>query len=403
MPYGRVGNRNKQVIVTQASDLAGVLDSTTSYFLDGIIDMGSQAITVPATGLTISGYTFDISGLTSSVDNYTMFVSDGGGSGNVLFDNLHIEVSGVSSQVYNIVSSNGFTAIEVEKVNYNNCTSLGTMDNYRQGLETGTGRFGGSPSLTLKGIWLGGFRITTSITRNMSDTTTEPLFKAGVGLVMNSRFLTDMNVDLGTLQPFLDFSPTNFANPSSLELVNVLLTRDGVINPADANITPNISEGDLVSAWSGNHGVHNTLVGGQSDVTVAVETGIPVFNTAVRLLGTQVATDLQHFDAPANGELRFLGTSQTDYSVSWDFLVDGSHGGEYRLELHRNRGGVHTVIYTQTHYIYSLQGSRDVAHFSGARHARILQGDIIYWKVANVINTYNCTVEAGSSWAIENR
>ena len=31
-----------RVIVTQASDLSGTLDSTVEYFIDGVVDMGSQ-------------------------------------------------------------------------------------------------------------------------------------------------------------------------------------------------------------------------------------------------------------------------------------------------------------------------------------------------------------------------
>ena len=78
---------------------------------------------------------------------------------------------------------------------------LGDLHDYRQYLEFGTGRFGGSPSLTLHGDWLGGFRASATIVRSMSNTTTEPLFKKGIDLVMQSRFLTDINCDLGALQP----------------------------------------------------------------------------------------------------------------------------------------------------------------------------------------------------------
>ena len=51
------------IVVKQASDLSGVLDSTKAYRPDGIIDMGTQSITVPPTGLTIIGDSFDVSGL----------------------------------------------------------------------------------------------------------------------------------------------------------------------------------------------------------------------------------------------------------------------------------------------------------------------------------------------------
>ena len=398
----------KRVIVNQdnlANTLGTTIDSTKEYYIDGILDLGTIQITVPVGGINLRGMSFDVSGLTSTSDNYTMFISESEaiGSGNINGVDFYIETSGANSKVYNIYDSNGFHAIEMNRVNYINCTSLGDIYNYRQGLELGTGRFGGSPSMTLHGNWIGGFRVSTSITRNMSDTTTEPLFKAGTAFVMNSRFLTDMNVDLGTLQPFLDFAPANFSKPSALELVDVLLTRDGVINAEDTNITPNISEADLASAWSNNHGIHNTFVGGAQDITAEVETVITTIDTAVHLAGTSVASDLQHFDAPSNGRLRFLGTAPIEYSVSWDFILDGIPNNEYRIELVRTRNAVETIIYGQTRVISSLQGGRDVAYFTGTHHERILQNDITHWTVKNISGTGNCTLELGSDWIIDHR
>jgi len=156
------GNLTNRIIVNQASDLAGTLDSTKQYFINGIIDMGSQSIEVPSGGVTLTGYSFDLSRLTSSEAAYTMFTSPAGGSGNVLGMDYAIEVTGAGSQVYDLVSDTGLEAFEFTRINYNNCSSLGSIDNYRQGLEIGTGRFGGKPELTLVGVWLGGYFIDTS-------------------------------------------------------------------------------------------------------------------------------------------------------------------------------------------------------------------------------------------------
>ena len=143
------------IIVTQASDLAGVLDSSKAYILDGVIDMGTQSITVPVGGLTILGQSFDISGLTSSEDNYTMFVSESIviGSGNLLMADVDISVTGTNSKVYELYDATGFNAIETSRINYSNCASLGDLYDYRQGLELGSGRFGGKPNMTLHGLW----------------------------------------------------------------------------------------------------------------------------------------------------------------------------------------------------------------------------------------------------------
>ena len=205
--------------------------------------MGTTQITVPVNGINVRGYSFDLSGLTSSENNYTMFISESIaiGSGNFLGFDYYVSVTGTSSKVYELYDATGFNAFEFQRVNYIDCTSLGDIYEYRQGLENGTGRFGGSPSLTLHGIWLGGYRITTSIVRNMDNATTEPLFKEGTLFQMNSRFLTDINCDLGTLQPLLDFQALNFPNSSTLQLKGCEITRGGVYTASDANITPNIN------------------------------------------------------------------------------------------------------------------------------------------------------------------
>ena len=142
-----------RIVVNQsnvATTLGGVIDSTKEYFIDGSIDMGTIQITVPTTGLSLKGYNFEVSGLFSSEDNYTMFISESAiaiGSGNLIGQDYDIKVSGLNSKVYELYDSNGFNAFEFSRINYSDCTSLGDIYDYRQGLETGTGRFGGSPSL----------------------------------------------------------------------------------------------------------------------------------------------------------------------------------------------------------------------------------------------------------------
>ena len=117
---GKSINYAEEIVVTQenaVTTLGGVIDSSKVYFIDGIIDMGTTSITVPATGMTLKGHSFDISGLISSADNYTMFVSasiggDGNGSGNLLGNDYYIEVSGANSKVYELYDDTGFNAFE---------------------------------------------------------------------------------------------------------------------------------------------------------------------------------------------------------------------------------------------------------------------------------------------------
>ena len=400
---------DNRIIVTQANKdttLGGAIDSTKQYFLDGVIDMGSTQITVPPTGMTIVGLSFDISGLTSSEDSYTMFVSETFeiGSGNLLGADYFISVTGAGSKVYELYDATGFNAFEFARINYIDCSSLGDLYNYRQGLEEGTGRFGGSPSLTLHGLWRGGYRITTSIVRSLSGLMTAPLFKQGTAFQMSSRFLTDINVDLPTLAPFCDFEVANFPNPSTIQLKGTIFSRDGAFNANDTNILPNLTAGDLPCDWDNNIGINNTFVGGVMNNTAEVQTNIVTQGVAVDLNGTFVATDLQHFESPANGRLRHIGINPREYTVNWDFLIDGKDNDNYELFLIKIDSFANvTVEYTQVRTVNNFQGGRDVGIWSGQTSIVLNQNDIVFWQIANLLDDDNCTLELDSSWSVKER
>lgn len=397
-----------RIVVTQdnvATTLGGTIDSTKQYFLDGIIDMGTTQITVPPTGMTIIGLSFDISGLISSENSYTMFVSESIaiGSGNLLGADYFVSVTGAGSKVYELYDATGFNAFEFQRINYNDCTSLGDIYDYRQGLESGTGRFGGSPSLTLHGLWRGGFRITTSIVRSLAGTMTEPLFKTGTLFQMNSRFLTDINCDLPTLAPFSDFQEVNFPNPSTVQLKGAIFTRDGAFNPNDTNIFSNLEASDLACDWDNNIGIKNTFVGGGLNNTSEVQTTIVTQGVAVDLNGTFTPKDLQHFDSPANGRLRHIGVNPREYMVNFDFILEGVQNSDYELFLLKSDGGSPSVEYTQIRVINNLQGGRDVAYFSGQTSVSLNQNEYMFWQVANVTGAGDCTLELDSAWNITER
>jgi len=405
----RLDSLQNTIVVNQANvstTLGGVIDSTKEYFIDGIIDLGTTQITVPTTGITLRGYSFDLSGLVSSEDNYSMIVSETPiiGSGNILGFDFYYSVTGTNSKVHDIYDATGFSAFEYARVNYINCTSLGDIYNYRQGLETGTGRFGGSPSLTLHGTWVGGFRITTSIVRSLSAAMTEPLFKAGTAFSMDSRFLTDINVDLPALSSLLDFAPANFPNPSTLQLKGCIVTRDGISNSDDLNLTPNINQKYLSSDWDGNLGIRNTFIGGLKDITTEVETVLTVGVPIAVIAGTWINSDEQHFDSNFNYSFRHLGTDPLDFRVVFDFVLKGTQDQEYKIYLKKDSGAVITTLYTQTRTIDRLAGNRDVAYFNGTFGIAMLQNDFVYWEVENITSAgNNCTLELTSQWLIEER
>ena len=398
-----------RIICNQANKdttLGGVIDSTKQYFIDGVIDMGTTQITVPTTGITLLGLSFDISGLISSEDNYTMFISESIaiGSGNVLGADYYITTDGANSKVYELYDATGFNAFEFQRINYNNCTSLGDIYDYRQGLEGGTGRFGGSPSLTLHGLWRGGYRITTSIVRSLAGTMTEPLFKAGTLFQMNSRFLTDINCDLPTLAPFCDFQTLNFPNPSTVQIKGAIISRNGSFNASDTNIFTNLNPSDLPCDWDNNIGIRNTFVGGNLNNTLEVTTNINTQGIAQDLEGTFNTSDLQHFDSPSNGRLRHIGINPSEYTVEFDFILDGTSNAEYEIFLIKIDSLANvTVVYNQIRVINNLQGGRDVAYYNGQTSVILNQNDFIFWQVANVTGNQNCVLEIASSWSVKER
>jgi hypothetical protein len=394
-----------RVVVTQDNisvTLGGVIDSDKEYFIDGIIDMGTTQIVVPVGGLSMRGLNFDVSGLTSSEDNYIMFISETAiiGSGDFLMQNMFISVTGTASKVYGVYDATGNNAFELIRVNYIDCTSLGDMYNYRQGLENGTGRFGGSPSLTLHGTWQGGFRLTTSIVRQMSDITTEPLFKAGTAFLMTSRFLTDINCDLGDLQPFTDFALANFPNDSTVQFKGTLMTRGGISNSEDANITPFLTPNLISCDWDNNIGMPNTFIGGSVRTTAEIVTSIVTIGVAVPLAGTWVASDLQHFDSPSNGVLRHIGTDPKSYRISFGFSMEGTATETIKIQLLVNE----VVAYEQIRVVNNLQGgSRDTSYFSGAANFNMQKNETVYWKVMNLSSSDDVTAEIDSQWIVEER
>ncbi len=395
---------SNRVVVTEAADLAGALDSTKEYFIDGVVDMGSQSIEVPAGGLNLTGYNFDVSQLTSSAAGYTMFTSPGGGSGNLLGKDYGIEVSGTGSQVYALVSNTGFDAFEFARINYNNCESLGSITNYRQGLEVGTGRFGGKPQLELIGTWVGGYFIDTSIVRGLTDGAYS-LFKAGAGFLMNSRFRSNQNIDLPASVSFLDFSASNFVNPSTLQLDGCLISRAGVFDATDTNILPNVAPSALISSWVGNNGILNTFVGGQSSVSAESTTTIGSAGVYVDLAGTFTASDLQHFDSPSNGQLRHLGTSPQEYKLNGQIVIDGGDGDTVAIKVVIFKAATTSFEDGKitTRVINNLQGGRNVAYFGIVDGITLSQNDYVKLQIANITDTTDVTAELDSFFIVEAR
>ena len=397
----------QRVLVNQGNvseTLGGPIDSTKQYFIDGIIDCTGVSIEIPISGIAIKGYDFNLSKLICSDNSYTMFTSPGGGSGNVLISEIAIEVTGTGSKVYDLVANTGFEAIEVDKVNYNDCTSRGEMNNYRQGLERGTGYFGGMPELTLTGTWLGGFFIDVSIVRSLTAGTYS-LFKAGTAFLMSSRFRSNQNIDLPTGVSLVDFSPSNFVNPSTLQFNEVILTRNGVFDSTDALYTPNVTSSDLISSWRGCQGLSNTFVGGKTQVTIEATTIISSPGVYVDVLGAFSTNDLEHFDSPAEGRLRHLGNDPIEFDVFADFTIESNQNNELGVRITKFIASTATFqdFNPQLRQVNSLVGGRDVAFFTISSTITLNKNDYIKFQVANIGSSQNVTIEESSFYRVSER
>ena len=233
---------------------------------------------------------------------------------------------------------------------------------------------------------------------------TEPLFKEGTLFQMNSRFLTDINCDLPTLAPFCDFQTLNFPNPSTVQIKGAIISRNGSFNASDTNIFTNLNPSDLPCDWDNNIGIRNTFVGGNLNNTLEVTTNINTQGTAVDLEGTFTTSDLQHFDSPSNGRLRHIGVNPSEYTVEFDFILDGASNAEYEIFLIKIDSLANvTVEYNQIRVINNLQGGRDVAYYNGQTSIILNQNDLIFWQVANVTGNQDCVLELASSWSVKER
>ena len=397
------------ILVKEASDLAAPLDSTKAYVLDGIIDMGTQSITVPVGGLTIIGRSFDVSGLVSSEDNYTMFVSESIaiGSGDLLGTDFYVSVTGATSKVYELYDATGFNAVELNRVNYNDCTSLGDLYDYRQGLELGTGRFGGTPNMTLHGLWRGGFRITTSIVRSLGAGMTGALFQSGTLFQMNSRFLSDINCDLPASAALLDFAPVDFPNPGTVQLGGCEITRDGVYNAEDSNLTPNMDRGDLSAYWKRNNGLPNTFVGATTSITSEELTTISAGSTYYDLEGVFTGIGLQHFSTSADGKVTHLGNNPREFEVTGNLVLESTQNDSLTVRFRKWDASVPGWVdldYTeQTRVVNNLQGGRDVAYFTLQVGVTLDQDDYLQMQVKNNNGNNDVTAELSSFYRVQER
>lgn len=394
--------------VTQANvaaTLGGVIDSTKLYFVEEDIDTAGVTCEVPAGGITVTGHGANISKLRCADPNYTMFLSIAGGSGDFIHRELTICTSGANSMCYDLKSATGFSVFDASRVIWTDCTSRGRIDNYAQGTENVTVRNGGTPQLELIGNWLRGYVVNTSQSFLLTDGAYS-LYKAGAGLVLNGRFRSNENADLPASASLIDFAPANFASASTFQLIDCLVTRNGVQNAADLNLTPNITAAALVCFWDENTGLDNTYVGGKNTVTTEIQTVIPGPGVYVDIAGTWTPSDLQHFSSPSNGALAHDGSSPINYKISVNVDMDAGSNNELTLRILKwdNANSVFVEVGSLQRTANNFVGGRDVAFFNMPNYFTTLsQGDFVKLQIRNDSGGTGVTAEIDSVFNIEER
>lgn len=388
------------VIVKKKEDLLNI-NSDKVYILDGYIDMEDIEIEVPSTGLDIFGFSLEKAGLFSTADNYTMF--KGGNVGNIFFTGCKFTVTGVGSKVLGCTSATGFETMELSRVNFYSCSSIGELNNYRQILMDNVGLFGGTPNLTLSGA-MNGIKVNNYIVRNVQSGT-YALWEEGTNLSFSGRVSMVVNVDLSAPVAFSDFTESNLINSDSFQIQNSLFTRGGVINNNDDTIIPNLPNTRLCVSYKNNDGIYNKFKRAELRLSVETPTAIALVDTYYKLNGTWTAENLVDFDSPANGQLRYLSSRPANMKVTGNVVLESTANDtvDYQVRILRYNNG--TPFYEDSRHISrvvnNLQGGiRDVAYVQVEDSFVLNQFDIVEQWVGNKTAVNNITGELDSFFII---
>lgn len=317
-------------VVEQASDLAGELDSSAMYLLDGVVDMGAQQITVPAGGLTLRGQDFGVSGLATSEPGHTLFVPPAGGySGTLLMRDMYVQVDGAGSQVFDLDNQGNGGAVECTDFNFVRCENLGTLTAYRQGLWSNFATIACSDGLTMDGTWSGGFAILTSIIVSAGVPFSGTLLKAGGSLLVNGSIRSDINaLQLDAAGALCDFAPANIARNAEFRMT-------GVRSNPSATPFPNMPASSVKAKFQNCVGFRNTYVGAQWSISAEAVTTISATDTPVKVAGTTTYTDQNWFSSSGDNALVYDGSDQVSMVIHGEMSFTGTNGNQINVIIRR--------------------------------------------------------------------
>ena len=396
------------IVVNSASDLSGTLVSDKVYLIDGSIDMGTQTITVPSTGLQISGYGIGVSKLLSTENSYTMFVDAASDAGTLFISELTIDVSGTSSQVFDLDNSGAGDAVEINSTNFENCTSIGTLDAFRQFLMVNAFWLSCDDGITFAGTWSGGASIRTFLVRNFDPGAAGGTVFTGStspALTFASRFFCDGNIDIPSGATVYDFAASMFTNDADFELITGQYTGAGTVVAVKSPVVDNTS---TKSRFRDNNGLVNTYVGGRWYIAAGntAATTIATVDTYVKAAGTTTEQDLQWTSSAGDNDLTYDSAETAEIQVAGSVNVTAVSGGADKnititLRHWDNSASAYVDLPNAARGVSTSAGSYNNIAIIG--YATMDTSDRIELWIENNTDAVNLTVEDGSLLAISER
>ena len=386
------------VVVKSADDLA-TIDPTKNYTVDGVVDMGNQSITVPPEGLNISGVNGgrDTCRLFSSQDNFDLFVTpDGDYAGDLVINDLTIEVTGTSSRVFDLDNQGNQSAVDITNVNFVRCTSLGDLTQYRQLLNLNVGYVFLSDGYTFNGTMSGGVAVLTSIAVSFSPFT---LLNAGASLIIQGSVRSDANFLAVTADSvFCDFAPSNIQNDGQFALTNV---RTNATNPL-----PNFPSEDVKARFRNCIGIRDTYVGGEWAISTAQETSIPSANTLVKMAGVTSYNDLQWFSGNNDNEFTYDSDQEIEIDIKGSLSFVGSNNRVVAVQVRKWDDSAGSYVDVGSRFDATLNGGAAqtrVENLAFFAVTRLNENDRIEIWVENQTDSNNITCAVGGVVIVSER
>lgn len=376
----------KRVIVTEASQLSGVLESDVQYFINGEINLADTTVTVPPSGLFIAGYGPGISRLYSAENSYSMF----SGSGSLVINGLDIDVTGTGSKVFNLDNTGDGTGyLEATDVFFTGCTSIGDIEAYFQGLLRRVRMINCTGGINLLGVWAGGFYVDTFLGKGNSGI----MFNGDTGLRISTRFFSNANIDAGDGCTVYNFTSVNFTSEPGLQLIDGNLTGAGTyLNGIDPS-SPKIKIRDT-AGLAQNFPIAQTTVVAEEPTTVS-EIGVSIIMS--------MPSDVDKKTWFTNGlsnDITYDSSHPSDAIAQFNGSVESGNNNQIEVKLVKYDASADSrsdiAVATAT-----TNGSGKLEHVSVMGYVDLDDGDVIELWAANNTSTSSITINNGSKVIIK--